>query len=86
VALCFFHMQTDTRWTDGEGTEFASPMEAQAQAIVTCGEMMRDAAECFWGSRPWTVNVTDAKGLILWELTVDGFASPAAREFGRSQS
>jgi hypothetical protein len=47
MALYFFHMQTDTRFSDQEGTEFASPVEARAQAIITCGEMMRDAANGF---------------------------------------
>jgi hypothetical protein len=65
VALYFFHTQTDTRETDSEGTEFATPLEARAEAIVTCGHMMKDAAESFWGSRPWSVTVTDANGLIL---------------------
>jgi starvation-inducible outer membrane lipoprotein len=82
MALYFFHMQTDTRFSDQEGTEFASPVEARAQAIITCGEMMRDAANGFWGTRPWTVNVTDSQGLTLWELSMDGFSSPAGNALG----
>jgi hypothetical protein len=82
MALYYFHMQTDTRHHDSEGAEFATPQAARAQAIVTCGQMMQDAADSFWDSRPWTVLVTDAANLILWELTMDGFSSPAARELG----
>uniref|UniRef100_UPI0035CA28F7 DUF6894 family protein n=1 Tax=uncultured Sphingomonas sp. TaxID=158754 RepID=UPI0035CA28F7 len=82
MALYFFHTQTDTRETDSEGTEFATPLEARAEAIVTCGHMMKDAAESFWGSRPWSVTVTDANGLILWELSMDGFASAGAGHLG----
>lgn len=78
MALYYFHTQTHTRETDSEGTEFATPLEARAQAIVTCGELMKDAAQSFWGSRPWSVTVTNAEGLILWDLSMDGFASPAA--------
>jgi hypothetical protein len=70
-------MQTGTRTTDEEGAEFASPIEARSEAIRTCGEMMKDAAEGFWGSRPWSVVVTDHAGLILWELTMDGYSAPA---------
>ena len=81
MALYFFHTQTDSRSTDDEGMEFASPGEARAQAVATCGHMVRDAPSNFWGSRPWTVVVTNAVGLILWELSMDGFASPAARAF-----
>ncbi|MET0239577.1 MAG: hypothetical protein ABW184_06730, partial [Sphingobium sp.] len=77
MAVYFFHMHTDTRSTDAEGTEFAHPLEARAQAIATCGQMMKEAPETFWGSRPWSVVVTNAAGLILWEISMDGFAAPA---------
>ncbi|WP_431312377.1 DUF6894 family protein [Sphingomonas natans] len=78
MARYFFHVQTDVRSTDLEGWEFDTPIEARSQAIATCGQMMRDAAEAFWGSRPWSVSVTNAVGLILWELSMDGYAAPAA--------
>ena len=81
MARYYFHMQTDSRSTDTEGTEFPTPQLARAQAIVTCGQMMTDAADGFWCSRPWSITVTDEKGLILWDLSMDGFASPAALSF-----
>ena len=77
VALYYFHMQTGTRDTDDEGIELASPRDARAQAIATCGQMMKDAPEAFWGTRPWSVTVTDGAGLILWEISMHGHESPA---------
>jgi hypothetical protein len=77
MARYFFHIQTDSRWTDEAGVELASPLEARAQAIETCGQMVRDEPDKFWGSRPWTIVVTDAAGLILWELSMDGQSSAA---------
>lgn len=77
MARYFFHTQTGSRYTDDTGVEFASPLEARAQAIITCGQMLKDEPKDFWGSRPWSVTVTDAVGLILWELSMDGFAAPA---------
>jgi hypothetical protein len=74
----FFHTQTDTRFNDVEGIEIGTPQEARRQAIATCGEMMRGCSEIFWGSRPWGVTVTDAKGLILWEIFMDGVSSATA--------
>ena len=71
----FFHTQTDTRFTDTEGFELPGPIEARQMAIRTCGEMMRDCPEPFWGSRLWTVTVTDHAGLILWEIFMDGVAA-----------
>ena len=74
----YFHTDTLTRTTDPEGTVLPGALEARRQAIATCGEMMKDSPEGFWGSKPWSVTVTDAVGLILWELNIDGSATAAA--------
>jgi hypothetical protein len=80
MPLFFFHTQTTVRFTDEEGTELKGPFEARQQAIGVCGEMLRDAPKEFWGSRPWTVTVTTAEGLVLWEIYVDGTSAAAAPE------
>jgi hypothetical protein len=74
----FFHSQTETRATDEEGLELDGPLEARRQAIQTCGEMIRECPEGFWGTRPWSITVTDSSGLVLWEIYIDGVASAAA--------
>ncbi|WP_443027167.1 DUF6894 family protein [Sphingomonas sp. LB3N6] len=75
----YFHTETDVRTTDTEGHECGSYSHARREAIKTCGQMMQDAPEVFWGSRPWSVSVTDATGLILWEIYLDGQTSAAGR-------
>ena len=75
----YFHTETDVRATDFEGQEFSSYEDARREAIQTCGQMMKDAAVAFWGSRPWNVSVTDETGLILWEIYIDGQTSAAGR-------
>jgi hypothetical protein len=40
---------------------------------------IRDVRKIFWELRPWSVSVTDAEGLIMWELHLDGQISPAGR-------
>ena len=80
MALYYFHSQTDSRVSDTDGVELASPLEARREAIRTCGELMRDCPEPFWGSRPWSVTVTDARGLILWEVSMDGVSSAAGQQ------
>lgn len=77
----YFHTETDVRTTDTEGTEFTGYVAARQEAIGTSGQMMKDAPEVFWGSRPWSVTVTDADGLILWEIYLDGQTSAAGRNF-----
>ena len=74
----FFHTESETRTTDEEGMELADGLEARRQAIKSCGEMVRDCPQAFWGSRPWSVTVTNAEGLILWEIFMDGVSSPCA--------
>lgn len=75
----FFHTQTDARHTDIEGSDFPTYVEARKAAIKTCGQMMQDAPEVFWGSRPWSVTVTVESGLIMWEIHLDGQSTPASR-------
>ncbi|MBI0474421.1 hypothetical protein D9601_03455 [Sphingomonas sp. MA1305] len=75
----FFHTETDKRFTDMEGTEFPTFREARHDAIRLSGVLLKDAPESFWGSRPWSITVTDAVGLILWTLEIDGQTSPAGQ-------
>lgn len=77
----FFHSQTDTRSTDTDGEEFATPAEARKEAIRMAGEMLKTAPEPFWSSRPWEITITDQAGLIMWVLSVHGISSPASRAF-----
>jgi hypothetical protein len=74
----FFHTQTQARAIDGEGLELSGDAEARSEAIKSCGEMVRDAPERFWGSRPWAVTVTDTTGRVLYEISVNGHATPIA--------
>ena len=78
MARYFFHTQTDTRSTDSDGIELDGPLQARREAIRTFGELMRDGPEGFWGSRPWSVTVTNSVGWVLWELKADGTAAPAS--------
>lgn len=59
--------------------EFPSYEAAKHEAIRTAGQMMQDTPNVFWGSRPWNVSVTDADGLIMWEIYLDGQTSAAGR-------
>ena len=79
MALFYFHTQTDTRFTDIDGVECVDRKAARLEAIRTCGEMVKDSPAGFWGSRPWSVTVTDVRGLVLYEIQMDGFTSPATQ-------
>jgi hypothetical protein len=74
----FFHTQTETRTSDDEGLELANDICARREAVRTCGEMMRDAPEGFWGTRPWVVTVTNDVGRVMWEIYMDGVETSIA--------
>jgi len=71
----FFHLQTATRITDDVGLELPGLLDARAEAIRACGEMMRDGVDTFWGTRPWAITVTDGGGVILMEIETHGHSS-----------
>ena len=45
----YLHTETLTRTTDDIGVELVGAVKARQEVIRTCGEMMRDRAEGFWG-------------------------------------
>ena len=53
-------------------------IEARREAVRTCGEMMRDAPEGFLGHSTVVITVTNAAGLVLWEIYINVTASAAA--------
>lgn len=80
MPIYFFHIQ-DTKWnSDAEGLYLEDDGAARREAIRTTSEMVRDCPEDFWGSRPWSVTVTDAAGSILYEISMNGHASRVATE------
>jgi hypothetical protein len=75
VSRYYFHVQSNVRQTDENGLELTDDIEARRQAIRAAGDMLKEYPEEFWGSRPWSVTVTNAAGLVLWELYLDGVAA-----------
>lgn len=73
----FFHTRTASKVADPDGVDLADHVAARHEAIRASGELMRDGAADFWGTRPWLVTVTDEAGLILYEIEMHGRASPA---------
>jgi hypothetical protein len=81
MARYFFHTQTNIRFTDELGQEYPSASLARGEAIRAAGELMRDGADIFWGTRPWSITVTDAAGVVLYEIEMHGQqCGPAANE------
>ena len=73
----YFHVEFGEYSPDLEGTEFATPADAQGSAGRLVAEMMVDQVR-FWRVPGLTVTVTDDWGVVLWKIDVTTFASPAA--------
>lgn len=68
----FFHIHDGEDWPDPEGTELPSPDEARSQAVVVCGEMLKDLEGKFWNDHEWQMEVKDWHGATVCVLNVHG--------------
>ncbi len=73
----FFHTESHVRTSDDDGLELPDIHSARVAAARSVAELLRGHADLFWGSKPWSMTVTDDGGLILFSLEVHGHSSPA---------
>jgi hypothetical protein len=78
MAQFYFHTESDTRRSDTVGEGLPSLEDARTEAVRLCAGMMQDGAREFWGTKPWTMTVTDETGLIFFTLEVHGQDAPVA--------
>jgi hypothetical protein len=64
----FFHVQDSSLSLDEDGTEFPDIYTAQAEAIRTSGEILRDMGARFWDGTEWRLEVADERGRVLFIL------------------
>jgi hypothetical protein len=69
----FFHVQNGTTRLDGEGVEFPDLAMALREAVLTCGEMLREVPVSLLQDGLWCLWATDQpdnRGARLFTLTV----------------
>ena len=64
----FFHVYDGSSAPDTDGTELPDIYTAQAQAIRTSGEILRDMGAKFWNGTEWRLEVADERGDTLFVL------------------
>lgn len=64
----FFHVHDGYSFPDEDGTELPDIYTAQAEAIRTSGEILRDVGAKFWNGTEWKLEVADERGQILFVL------------------
>ena len=73
----FFHVYDGYSSLDQDGTKFPDIYTAQAQAIRTSGEILRDMGAQFWDGAAWRLEVADARGQVLFVLHFSAEERPA---------
>ena len=68
----FFHVSHNSTHPDTEGTELSDIYAAQAEAVLLCGEMIREIDNTFWESPLWQLRVTSQDQRLLFTLTFSG--------------
>jgi hypothetical protein len=67
-----FHVHDGKDCPDHDGVELASLGEVRAQAVIACGEALKDLDGAFWESREWRMQVVDERGATVCVLTLSG--------------
>ena len=78
----FFHVQDGQSSRDVDGIELSSSRSARVEATRFIGELLRDQSSSLCGEDTWSVEVTDANGLIMMTLHVLTNLAPAMRYAG----
>jgi len=78
-----YHFNTDDR-ADPGGAEMESLAQAKCEAIRMAGQTICQGAEGFWDRAEWKMTVTDASGLILFDLLIIGTESAACGSGSRT--
>ncbi len=68
----FFNVNDGRNMFDGEGTVFASPDDARAQAMVAAGLTLKNSGADFWDMHEWRMHVTDEQGATICRIHLGG--------------
>jgi hypothetical protein len=75
----FFHTADGRAYHDDDGTELAGDEAAQIEAARMMGQLLNEQPREFWAGGGLQMTVTNASGLILFVVDVEGVTSPSAR-------
>jgi hypothetical protein len=76
----FFNVVDGVSLPDPDGVELPDLRTARIEAIRFSAQCLSEAADSFWDSEEWRLNVTDDHGLILFYLQISGMHAPAASD------
>lgn len=62
---------------DPDGTELPSLAAARSYALRYASDLLAEVGERFWTGEPWTMEVTDERGLLLFRLEFAAHNAPS---------
>ena len=65
----FFNVHDGVSTIDPQGTELRDIYEAQSEAVMLSGELLREVGGKFWEGGIWKVDVCDEKGQLVFTLS-----------------
>ena len=63
-----FNIRDDAPARDVNGAELSGLAAARVEAVRLAGDLLRDRAVTFWDDEEWRLDVTNARGLLLFTL------------------
>ena len=76
MALYYFHVRDGEYVPDEDGTDLPSLDAAKHEAVAFSGRLLAENAVKFWGGDEWFIEVTDARGLLLFKLMFAATLAP----------
>lgn len=67
----FFHVHDGIERLDQDGVELAGPNDARVQAVIACGEAIKEL-DGFWEEGEWRMQVVDERGAPVCAFTFSG--------------
>ena len=77
MARYHFNTQDGEAVADSEGVELPGGAEAEVEAVILTGALLREHAKEFWKTGSFTVTVTDDTGLALFTIVTEAIRAPA---------
>jgi len=77
MARYYFNTVDGEVVNDGEGVEFSDGADAEVEAVLLTGALLREHAKEFWKTGSFTVTVTDDAGLALFTIVTEAIRAPA---------
>jgi hypothetical protein len=76
-----FNLSDGRSIPDLEGSELPDLASARREAARYAGQLLQDDPQAVWDGGEWVLEVTDARGLLLFRLILSAIEAPAIAKY-----